>query len=269
MRKFDRWATRHYTMLNRVITLLWVALAIVLVRLLDWPLLLALLLYFVGSTVCSVLLVCCGNRLFQEAFRQVNQQCDPELFLREMEASLTYSLPPMRMLINEINYALALMYSGNYTQAYERLNTINISHPRISVNIRTVYYANRLDLCFLMGKYQEVEDLYEKMARAFDNMKPGKAKEMIRHAVEGNTALYHFCRGEYAQALQLREQAQPKDLCSRVCDALCCARLYAAMHERDKAMEQLQFVLEHGNKLNYVTEARALLAEIDMEESHL
>jgi FimV-like protein len=40
---------------------------------------------------------------------------------------------------------------------------------------------------------------------------------------------------------------------------------YLALGEKDLARKNLQFVIEHGNKLYAVTEAKELLAKLDSE----
>ena len=266
MRKFDRWVTKHYTVVSRAMSLLWAGFAVAGMMIWQWHILLALLAYFVGTIVTSVLLVRCGDRLRREAIALANQNCDPYPLLEEMRTQLHYSLPPMQMLMTEINYALALEHTGEYQQAYQRLNDINIQHPRISPNVRLVYYSNRADLCFMMGKYEEVITCHEKAVQNLQNMKAGKSKETLRPIVESNDGMYHFCREEYDAALQALEQAKPRHLYDGVSNAWTAARIFLALGETENAREKLQFVVENGNQMYHVTEAKNLLAEIKREE---
>lgn len=267
MSKIVRWVTRHYTLVNRMLTLLWVGLAVAGVLIWNWHMLLALLVYLAGTVVSSLLLFNCGERLRREPIAIANQQCDPYPLLVEMRTQLGYSLPPMQMLMTEINYALALGHTGAYEEAYQRLNSINIDHPRISLSVRLVYYSNRADLCFMMGKYEETIRCHENAVQSFQNMKPGKAKEKLRHVVESNYGMYHFCKEAYDEALRAMEGVQPEHLSSRISNALTSARILLAMGEKEKAREQLQFVVDNGNQMYHVTEARNLLAEMNMEET--
>ncbi len=266
MRKFDRWVTKHYTVISRATSLLWAGFAVAGIMVWRWHILWALLAYFVGNIVTALLLARCGDRLRREAIASANQNCDPYPLLEEMRTQLHYSLPPMQMLMTEINYALALEHTGEYQQAYQRLNDINIAHPRISPNVRLVYYSNRADLCFMMGKYEEVITCHEKAVHSLENMKPGKSKETLRSLVESNYGMHHFCKEEYDAALQALEQAKPRHLSDRVSNAFTAARTFLALGEKENAIEKLQFVVENGNQMYVVTVAKDLLAEINGKE---
>ena len=211
----------------------------------------------------------CATRrdyFLRKAINEMNTACDPYPLLQEAQLQQTYSGPAAGKQIMTINCAVALRGIGEYDRAYALLEMTNIDKYAMPLSMKLGYYNNRMDLCFLMGKYPEAVIWYEKMAQIFGDMKPGKQKEKLRKPVENNRALYHFCMGEYDRALQALGQATVESLSDRIENAMMYARVYLAVGETKRAIKPLTFVAEHGNKLYFATEAKILLEKIDMEE---
>ena len=65
--------------------------------------------------------------------------------------------------------------------------------------------------------------------------------------------------------MELLSTVKPKNLLGEVDLHMQLAQNYLALGEKDLARENLQFVIEKGNKLYAVTEAKELLAKLDAE----
>ena len=214
-----------------------------------------------------LLVITASTYLLKEPLESLKNQCDPYPFLEEMDVQRTYPAKEAEKQIREINYAMALRCTGEYEKAFALLSSINIDkYAGMLPDIKVVYYNNLTDLCQLMGKHQEAVIWYEKTLQIWNDLKPGKQKEKLRNTVESTRAAMHFCKGEYDQALQVLGRAKIENLGDRIENAMMYARVYLALGDTEKAVRPLTFVAENGNKLYFATEAKELLAKINMEE---
>lgn len=265
MEKLNRWLAKH----NRAAVITTVIVggvavaAVPDVPLLDIPM--ELILYI--STVILALWIASRPTYFtNKALKKLKDECDPYPLLQEMQTQLTCSYAKSIKQMILINQALALRVIGDYERAYSILESVNIERFSVNHAVKLIYYNNRMDICALMGKHQEAVIWYGKTTQILQDMRPSKQKERLRSVVETNRAVYHFCNGEYDLALCCLGQAKPETLCDRIENAMMYGRTYLAMGETQRAIKPLQFVAENGNKLYFATEARELLAKINMEE---
>ena len=266
MEKVYRWIARHQVASRILNAIIWGYLGGCLIRLgmTNWV---GLLLACLMLSVCSIYLANTDLLLQKKPLEHLKNQCDPYPFLEEMQTQQSYPGSDIAKQLRTINYAMALRCVGHYDQAYTLLRGINIDkNAGMLPSAKVTYYNNLMDLCELMGKYQEAVVWYEKLLKLFHDLKPGKQKERLRKTVDSNLAGYHFCKGEYDRALYALSLAKPENMSERIENAMMYARTYLAMGEREKAKKPLQFVAENGNKLYFATEAKALLAEINTEE---
>ena len=267
MEKVYRWIAKHQVASRILNAIIWGCLGGYLIRLgmTNWV---GLLLACLMLSVCSIYLANTDLLLQKKPLEHLKDQCDPYPFLEEMQTQQSYPGSDIAKQLRTINYAMALRCVGHYDQAYTLLRGINIDkNAGMLPSAKVTYYNNLMDLCELMGKYQEAVIWYEKTAQIFNDMRPGKQKEQLRRAIEVNRATYHFCNGEYELALRCLGQDKPKNLSERIENAMMYGRTYLAMGETERAKKPLQFVAENGNKLYCATEARELLAKINMEEN--
>ena len=268
MEKLRRWAAKHVYLL---LILLPASLTIVLACIPDewiWGSLVGILLW---SGMLCVLLRCVTlrDRYLRKALDAMKNGCDPYPLLQETQEQLTYPGPKSGKQIMAINYALALRERGEYDEAQNLMESINIDKHAVVPAVKLVYYNNRMDICALTGRFAEAVIWYEKTAQIFRDLRPGKQKEQLRKAVEANRATWHFCKGEYEQALRVLGQAKPENMNERIENAMMFARTYLAMGEPEKAKKPLRFVVENGNKLYFATEAKEFLEKINTEETKL
>lgn len=266
MEKFRRWAAKYFYAL---LILLPVSLGVVMACIPDewiWGSLVGMLLW--GVMLCVLLRsATLRDRFLRKAMDALRNCCDPFPILLETQEQMNYPGPKSGKQLNAINHALALREIGQYEKAQALIESINIDKHAVIPAVKLVYYNNRMDICALTGRYAEAVIWYEKTAQIFRDLRPGKQKEQLRHAVEENLALFHYCRGEFELALQVLGQAKPQSMKGRIENAMMFARTYLALGEPEKAKKPLRFVAENGNKLYFATEAKELLAKINMEEN--
>jgi FimV-like protein len=268
MEKFKRWVAKHFYVLLIVLP---VTLTIAMECIPDewiWGSLVGLLLW---TVMLCVLLRCVTlrDRYLRKALDAMKNGCDPYPLLQETQEQMAYPGPKSGKQIMAINHALALREIGEYEKAQVLMESINIDKHATIPAVKLVYYNNRMDICALTGRYAEAVIWYEKTAQIFGDMRQGKQKEQLRHAVEQNLALFHYCKGEFDLALQVLGQAKPQNMNERIENAMMFARTYLAMGEPEKAKKPLRFVAENGNKLYFATEAKELLEKINTEETKL
>ena len=265
MEKLDRFMAKHPRFCRFVVILFFAAMFCGW-YVMDRPMLLVPVLLVVLVYGLWFVFAAC-DRLWKKPLEILKNQCDPYPFLEEMNEQRTYPGNDAAKQIREINYATALRCTGEYEKAFALQSSINIDkYAGMLPDIKVVYYNNLTDLCQLMGKHQEAVIWYAKTLQIWNDLKPGKQKEKLRNTVESTRAAMHFCKGEYDQALQVLGRAKIENLGDRIENAMMYARVYLALGDTEKAVRPLTFVAENGNKLYFATEAKALLAKINMEE---
>lgn len=266
MAKLDRWVAKHQRASRLFMLVFWILMEIWWLDL-GVPTPIVIIFLVVAFLISFVTITAAGNRLLKKPLETLKNQCDPYPFLEEIKEQQSYPGNNATKQIRTINYALALRCIGEYDQAFALLSATNIDkNAGMPPAVKVVYYNNLMDLCMLMGKNQEACIWYDKLLLIFNDMKPGKQKDRLRRTVESNRPTYHFCKGEWEQALQTLGTAKIEYLNDRIENAMMYARTYLAMGETEKAIKPLTFVAENGNKLYFATEAKELLAKINMEE---
>ena len=267
MNKIDRWIAKHPRIVGALIGSLIAIVGVWWFSMgasgwLVYPFML------VAIFVLTVSASAAGRRLLKAPTKCLKEQCDPYPYMQEINVQRGYPGSGVVKQLRDCDYALTLCAIGEYEQSFALLTQINIDKYGSMLPLhKIIYYNNLMDLCALMGKHQEAVIWFEKMMQLFQDLKPGKQKEQLRKTVDANLAVYYFCRGEYDRTLYILSQAKPTNLSERVENAMMFARTYLAMGEAEKAVRPLRFVAENGNKLYCATEARELLAKINMEEN--
>lgn len=202
-------------------------------------------------------------KLLQEPIEIMDQQCDPYPLLEEIERQMGRKDNSAQGQLTELNYAMALRTVGEDQKAAGILESINIDRfPSTSPYSKFVYYNNLSDVLFAVGRNTEAVIWHRKAMQIFDDLPENKMKQQLAETsqISRSEVLYH--QGEYEDALRkaawikCRSQRQLLDV------ALLAAKCHMALEEPEKAREKLQYVMDHGNKLHIVEEAKQLLASI-------
>jgi tetratricopeptide (TPR) repeat protein len=201
--------------------------------------------------------------LTRAPLEQLNQHCDPYPFLEEMERQLTWNLTGWQHQIIQIDYAVALRETGQYHKAAELLESINIDKfPGMTPNFKYIYYHNLADILYLLNRREEARIWYKKSLQIYDDIPNVKAKQPIIYTHDMMAIEVLHYEGEYAEALQKVARINcptPRNLLDA---ALLAAKCHLALEEPEKAREKLQYVIDKGNRLYIVEEAKALLETI-------
>ncbi len=202
--------------------------------------------------------------IMRKAFVELNENCNPYPLLEETEKLLTYKNSQMLHQIILINHAVALRSIGEYQRNIETLQTMNIDKvPGMLPMNKVVYYNNLMDACALLGKYDEAKVWYSKMLLIYADVTKQKQLKRLEHAVLCAKVFQLYCNKDYEKALSLLEEVKAENRKEEVESALLYAKIAIAMGNAEAARVKLQFVIENGNRLYAVTEARQMLEQME------
>ncbi len=193
-----------------------------------------------------------------------NNECDPYPLLECCEKLSKYVNRGNEGMQVTVNYAAALVFTGDAERAYTVLKGFNVEANQGTVpTTRLIYYSNLVTACEYLEKGEEAEVWYEKAMQAYDCIKNRKQKQMFISTYLNLEGDHLFRQGEYALALNKYEGVFAENRYGEVIKAYNCAKVYAAMGDYVRARQHLNIVIGLGNKLAIVKEAEKILESID------
>ena len=219
-----------------------------------------LAIWFIVGRIIAV----APTKLMEEPTVICNQQCDPYPLLHEMEQMVARKQNGPQQQLAEINYAMALRMVGENYKCAQILERINIDrYPGISPYSKFVYYNNLSDVLFCLERPLEAKIWHRKAEQIYNDLPESKMKQPLAEAFLLSQAQAMYYDGDFDQALRkvawikLNSQRMVLDA------ALLAAKCHISLEEPEKAREKLKYVVEHGNKLYIVEEAKALLETLE------
>ena len=266
MRKLQRWVMLHRITAFLILTVIY-ALGISAINDMlpnySWIIgtVLAILYFLSLLTIATA-----PDAWLQEPLKALHEQCDPFPLLQEMHGLPMEKLSKLLRQTMIINYCVGLHYIGNHQLDYDTLSSINIDkHAGMLPVNKAIYYNNLSSVCHELQKQVEAEMWYTKMMQIYNDLPDNKLKRNLETAVQSAQANHYYYTGEHEKAMELLSTVKPKNLLGEVDLHMQLAQNYLALGEKDLARENLQLVIEKGNKLYAVTEAKELLAKLDAE----
>lgn len=265
MNKFQHFVAKHKFLSFFILIMLACGIYSFLLMMLNVPL--------VGIIIVNLLLVFViyayveysPEPIMRKALKELNDNCDPYPLLKETEKLLTYKNSEVLEQIILINHAVGHRSVGEYQKNLDILKTLNIDKTvGIQPMQKVVYYNNLMDACGMLEKYDEAEVWYSKMMLILADIKNEKQLEALESAMQSATAFHHFCQKEYDKALQIMREKKDINRNNAVDNAMLYAKIATAMGDIDTAKNKLQFVIENGNRLYAVQEAKERLAELNV-----
>lgn len=222
--------------------------------------LLDLALLFLGSRFINV----APGKLLQDPLAILDSQCDPYPFLAEAERQMARrDLSPQRQ-VTELQYATALRMVGQNQKCAEILENINIDrYVGVTPQMKFMYYNNLSDVLFTLNRTLEAQIWHKKAKRIYEDMPEGKAKQSLTHVVQISEADDLYYRRDYDLALRKVAWINCQSQRCLMDAALLAAKCHIALEEPEKAREKLNYVVQHGNKLHIVQEAKELLETLN------
>ena len=220
-------------------------------------LLLTLSIFIVYITLAAVMVfvLMSASAVISETLMK---DCDPYLFEACLNR-LTILFYKDRI---ACNHAMAQYYQGNFAQAWETLQRINIY--KLKGRFRFNYYVLLCALHFRNGTGERVAELEKTYRAGIRNKKDQKYFQML---CADNNLFRAMENRDYESAFRfVKEREELTGKMSypwhRVLFDMKEARIYAAMGENESARLKLRHVVERGGSLFCVEEAKELLEKI-------
>ncbi len=221
----------------------------------------------------SLFMIFCGwgfansfaRQLLLRAEKAINEQCDPYPLLNEVEDQLTYARSQEYRQILLIDFCSALDEIGDYQQALDCMESINIDqYPGTLAPIKIIYYLNLSDLYLCFGSLDKSEIWRNKALQMLNALKSEKHKQDILPILIQLDAQIAYCKKNFDQSIPLLNQLPEKNLRQSVAKALWYARNYLAQNRVQEAIPKLRYVIANGNRLADVTIAKDLLSSVEI-----
>lgn len=205
----------------------------------------------------------CMNKFVNRAVAKLNNECDPYPLLEESEYFLARKNKKAWEFTNLCNKYCAMRDMGKYQEVYEGLQEIAAKKYRsVSPAAMYVLYHNLGDICLILEKNEEAAEWNAKMQETFMKIKPRKLKEQFESMRPLEDAMHLYHDGAYQEALKVLGQFAPNCLRSEVSFHKVASLIFSELDDIEHARFHLEAIVEKGNRLYAVEEAKALLAEM-------
>lgn len=111
----------------------------------------------------------------------------------------------------------------------------------------------------MLNRYEEAEQYYEKLVELYQKLPEKKRGDYSEQAMLEAKADHFYRQQEYHQVVDLLGSVKTRHLCEEIDVCLLQAKAYLQLGEVEIARKKLEFVIEKGNKLYAVTEAKQLM----------
>ncbi len=203
-------------------------------------------------------------KLTQEPTEQLQQHCDPYPLLEELERQCGWNLNGWQGQLVRIDYATALQNCGEYRKAGQILENINIDKfPGTTLAFKYIYYHNLANVLYRLDRREEGRIWYKKSLQIYGDIPNGKVRQPLVFPHDMMEAKFLHYEGNHAEALQKVAWLKCPHMHSLLCAAMLAAKCHIALEEPEKAREKLQYVIDKGNKLHMVEEAKELLETLN------
>lgn len=217
-----------------------------------------LLSFFLGAS--------CGGHLMNPTVKTLHDHCDPYPLLEECDTQLSYVKNRGNRQLISVNRAAALIELGRTEEALAALEDLNIDSPTAMPLWRYIYYHNSAMAALRCDQREKAEIYTHKAEQQVSSISEKRWQSLLQYSAQGrNTALCLY-DGDYEGARRvLEEKWEHPDRLAQVHHAYQWAQVELAQGNLSSAQIQLEFVLQHGNRLAIVEKARTLLEEINAQ----
>lgn len=219
-------------------------------------------IFYVFFTVLAVCFVeSASDKLMKSAAKALYKSCDPTVLLNETEHQLKYVKKGITNQLILLNHTVALGYMGEYSKAFEILSNFDADKYKFispyRAYIKMIHSNNMADTCDELGDFESASAWHEKTLIFAKKLGMSNSNEMI--LANASEALR---KKEYGDVLKKLEGFKEKNMLEKICASMAYAKAYIGLGETEKAKEKLSFIIENGNKLYTVEQAKKMLEGI-------
>lgn len=216
-----------------------------------------------GAILVSLAVNYSFMRFQKRALKIMTDQCDPDPFLHEMQTQVSYDLTPILDTMLRINLALAHYHKGSVQIAMDIMKHIPYDQKRkTNIAIKTIYYNNLSVFLTDLGDYDGAEEAYGHFMELVNGKIRKAFVKQYPNTIPMAEAEHLYRTGEYAAALEKANETHPTHTQGKVETALFRARCAIALGAHNAARQDLNYVIENGNKLAAVDKAWELLMKL-------
>lgn len=259
MKKFAFWVATHQKICSITTWLLWIAASVLYLHIgispwIVWPVSCVFLFLFL------MIIASAPMAYMKDAVEAFNFHCDPYPLIQSCEELLSRKLSEQAQLNINGTYCNALIEAGEFEKALINLQSVNIENsPSTHHYIKILHYGALYECSNYLGQDEQAENYYQKILSLYAEMKNDSLKKQFTPAYNDYVCSYYLARGNFEEAEKMLSQLSDQTYSVRVSNRLKAAKIHLHNGQTELAAEDLQFVIQNGNKMYFVSEAKALL----------
>lgn len=166
--------------------------------------------------------------------------------------------------VNQMNYAVALLLDkNNIEKARMVMELIQVEKiPFKQTNLKYIYYNNLCIIYLELNELAQAEEAYKKALYYYKQIKNEAYKAQCESRIASLACELAIKKEDIEKALSYLTRVRTDTLLARVSHALALAKIQIMQNEAEKAREQLNFVIEHGQYISEGQEAKELLSKL-------
>ena len=263
MENFYLWVTKHKLSAGLLFSALLCAVYTVFLVWLRAPLWVIITVDIITVLVNYFFVFTCHGKLIRKAESELDNNCDPYPLLYITELLLNYKYTDFDRFLLLLDHCASLASVGEPEKAYGILESINIDNITGAFPaIKIIYYNNLMGVSASLGMTDKANELHSKIMMMYQSIGAKKQKQLLEPIIHMAEAVYCYYNQEYAKSIQLLNGMESNVPRMKVVTAMLCANACLGLNDTETAKEKLRYVIDHGNRLFSVTEARDLLNKL-------
>ena len=190
------------------------------------------------------------------AERIFKTNCDPEPLISELQFQLTAPKAENAKREIALDLALALSDAGQSTDATRIMDSLAESLSVLPCDIRFNYHSIYSHILHSVKKYHEAENQYSLALSAYEEIAKKQNVSQTHWILQAEHLLR---RSDYKACVEILESLCPANKREEIIIKLYLSCAYISLGEAKKAEGLIEFILQSGNKLCYVSDAKDLL----------
>ena len=220
----------------------------------------AFLLLFIMPTLILLAINMRSHKYWMQFMSALEAGCDPYPLLEETEYMISKAKKGIPYFQVTLNYSIALMATGQYEKALSVLKDLDFNKiPTLPHHNMFVYYNNLCTACASNKQWEQMEIYRSKAEASYACIKKQAFKKKISESMSFYQIFPLIQEKKYDEAEKALSSFIPKRGRESIMMAMTLTEIHIGRGETEQAKEQLHYIIENGNKLYVVTEARQIL----------